>query len=512
MSFRKSLAMKNQVLQMYQSHVPLITISRALGISRNTVRRIVRESGIKTEQELLKGKILQENTKKEDMTINYPWLAGVNLEEILEKRKKGRSFKVLHKDYEVPISYDQFRKVLNKLLLKKEGPAITLKLQHEPGKSTFVDYADGILICDPKTGEKRKTQFFCGVLPFSSYTFGEFSWDQKLESFIPSHERMWQYFGGITPYVVSDNLKSAVQKSHRYDPDINPTFCEYGNKRGFSLLPARPRRPKDKAAVETAIGVIQRSFFQQVADKNFYSLEELNFFFQEFLDDFNNVKMKDYGISRRERFEEEKGLLKPPPGEIYELSSWKEVKVHPDCHVQILKCFYSVPSSYAGETLRARIYQNRVEMFTSEGKKVAEHKKFMREVIGRYSTDNNHYPEERVKQTQFNIEMAISSAKAIGPKTLEMVEHLFNNPYPLKRLRFIQGVLRLAKGYPKSSLEHACQQAMRFNKLRFSFISNCTKHYSSHCESSVSAPLRNPELIYTYSTNNLTQENTYESL
>jgi transposase len=500
MSSRKSLAMKNQILEMHQSQISFHAIARALHVSRNTVKRIVRENEKQKKPDEPEEETVSKS-KEDNVQETFPWLAGVNLDDLLLKRKKGRTIKVLYEEYEFSVSYEHFRKVMRKLLIKKEGPAVTLKLQHKPGEQSFVDYAEGIPIYDRTTGEKRNTQFFCGVLPFSSLTFGEFTWDQKSESFISSHEQMWQYFGGVTPYVVSDNLKVGVQKAHLYDPDINPTFCEYANQRGFALMPARPRRPKDKAAVECAIGVLQRSFFQQVAEKKFYSLEELNFCFREFLDHFNMVIMKDYGVSRRDRFEEEKSLLKPLSGEAYEISLWKEVKVHPDCHVQIQKCFYSVPFSYVGQTLRARIRQKIIELFTSQGDVVAVHAKKIGRV-GQYSTQDNHYPEHKVQQSRFGVQMAKTLAKNIGPQTSKMVDLVFSEPNPLKRLRFIQGVLRLVKvgRLTNEALEYACEQAMRFNKLRLSFITNCAKHISTQRQIlPLKAPARDPEYTYLHS-------------
>ena len=121
-----------------------------------------------------------------------------------------------------------------------------MRLNHKPGEKTFVDYADGIDIYETETGEVVKTQLFVGTLPFSSRVYAEFSFSQKTPSFIASHERMWKFLGGVTPYTVSDNLKSAVIKADLYDPDRNKTFCAYANHAGFALLPARPRRPKGR--------------------------------------------------------------------------------------------------------------------------------------------------------------------------------------------------------------------------------------------------------------------------
>jgi transposase len=46
---------------------------------------------------------------------------------------------------------------------------------------------------------------------------------------------MFAYFGGVTPYLVVDNLKSGVHKAHLYDPDVNPTYCDFANHMGFAV-------------------------------------------------------------------------------------------------------------------------------------------------------------------------------------------------------------------------------------------------------------------------------------
>ena len=123
---------------------------------------------------------------------------------------------------------------------------MTIRLHHKPAEKTQIDFCDGLFLTDPVTGNKTLTQFFLGVLPFSSYFFGEFVLDQKLATFIGVQSRMFAYFGGITPYVVVDNLKSGVNKADLYDPDVNPTYCDFANHMGFAVVPARPRKPRDK--------------------------------------------------------------------------------------------------------------------------------------------------------------------------------------------------------------------------------------------------------------------------
>jgi transposase len=227
--------------------------------------------------------------------------------------------------------------------LKARPEQVTIGLNHKPAEKTQVDFCDGVLITERDSGKKTLTPFFLGVLPFSSYSFGEFVLDQKLATFIGVQQRMFAYFGGVTPYRVVDNLKSGVHKADRYDPDVNPTYCDFANHMGLAVLPARPYKPKDKGSGECPIGVIQRGFFQEVRNRVFYRLEELKEALRHYLERLNHPVMKDYGVSRAQRFEEEKKQLKALPCSPLELSEWRRAKVHPDCHVQVEKNFYSTP-------------------------------------------------------------------------------------------------------------------------------------------------------------------------
>ncbi len=120
-------------------------------------------------------------------------------------------------------------------------------LKRQAGEKIHIDYTDGISIYDAKTGKELKTQLFVGTLAFSSYFYAEFCWDQKQASFLKVQENMWRFLGGVTPYLVVDNLKSGVSKAHLYDPDVNPTYCDFANHYNFAVLPARPYTPRDKA-------------------------------------------------------------------------------------------------------------------------------------------------------------------------------------------------------------------------------------------------------------------------
>lgn len=297
-------------------------------------------------------------------------------------------------------------------------------LNHEPGERTFFDFTDGINIVDGKSGALKKTQLLCGVLAFSSLTFGEFVEDQKLPTMLRGMQNVFKYFGGVTPYLTVVNLKSGAARAHLYDPDVNPTFIDFANHWGFA--------------------VIQRQFYQEVRDRTFYSLKELNVEFRKYCDRLNSDKMKDPGgATRRERFATEAALLKPLALQDYAISICKDAKIHSDCHVQVEKNFYSVPHVFVGRSVRVRIKTKLIEIFDDSLNVLAVHVRLAGS--GKYSTVEAHYPEAKVQASRFEIKYVKMEALKIGPETVQLIDAILGGEYPLRYLRRAQGILRLAQ-------------------------------------------------------------------
>ncbi len=476
--------MERQIIELRQQGKSIRSITLALKVGRNTVRRVLRSLANKKINEAQ-----LENSEEESI----PW------DEICKKRSLGYTVKVLHESYcGNKLSYWSFNRKLKKRMPKDAKVAIPMV--YEPGRTAQVDYADGISIMNPLTGELRKTQLFCGVLPKSSYTFGEFTESQRLPDFLGSHERMFHYFGGVPKYVVHDNLKAGTTKAHRYDPDRNLTYVDFANHFGFASLPTRPRSPRDKGSVEAAIGAIQRSFYQEVRERTFYSLADLNEAFSQFLKKFNNTVMKDYGASRTERLGYERDFLEPLPTERYEIAEWKEAKVHPDCCVQVQKSLYSVPYSYIGVTVRIKITPSEVGIYTRDLAHIATHIKSKTPYSKKINDD--HYPPEKLALSRFEIHSSKATAQRIGPSMTQYVEEQLSGSRPLQHLRRVQGVLSLAKakGMSYQALEYAASQALTFKNPRLAFIKGCANQYLANLRHRpTKAPLRSLDTIFLHS-------------
>lgn len=480
---RISVPMIDQIRKLYLAGYSIRGIARSLNISRNTVKNHIRCKA-------------SEEPKKPQH-----WSDDVDWEFLAKKRKSGVSVKQLYADYGPShVGYGTFGDWLRKK--SKQAKLPTVHLVHNPGEKTQIDYCDGIYLVDRKTGNRIKTYLFCGVLPFSSYTFAEFVMDQKLPSFIKSHQNMWAFFGGVTPYVVIDNLKSGVKKAHVYDPDVNQTYCDYGNNDGFAVLPARPYKPRDKASVEAAVGAIQRSFFQEVREKIFYSLAELNSEFRRFLSSFNNLIMKDYGVSRSERFGEEKKHLLPLPEKSYEIKTWKSSKVHPDSTIQVAKNQYSVPYKFIGQTVKVRLGDSTIEVFNEQMVSIACHYR-VKGKIGQKVIEAAHYPGEKEQLARFDVKKAKSQAKAIGPKMSQLIHLMFDGPRPLENLRRVQGMLRVWKkeGIKNVDMEYAASQCLTFERYRVKYFEECAKHHKDTGQKPIrSLPMRDNDEVFLHST------------
>lgn len=239
-----------------------------------------------------------------------------------------------------------------------EGRLSPSMRQHHPaGERVFVDYAGATIdvVCG-KTGEARAAQIFVATLGASSLTYAEATWTQNISDWVGAHVRAFTYFGGVPEQIVSDNLKAGITKACFYDPNVNRTYSDLATHYDVAVIPARVRKPKDKAKVEVVVQVVQRWIVARLRNRRFFSLRELNEAIRELTERLNDRVTRHLGSSRRKLFEEvERAALKPLPVTPYEFSEWRQRTVGIDYHVDIDRHYYSVPHSLLKEKVWARI-------------------------------------------------------------------------------------------------------------------------------------------------------------
>jgi hypothetical protein len=455
-------------------------VARILGINRETVLRY------------------WEGSPEE--IINEPeWIPLLNWDYIIDQIEHGVSRKILHEELglenKLP-DYSNFCRQVNLHIERRPAePKITMKIFRQPGHSVEVDYSgDSVEIINPATGEITKVELFVGALTYSSYFYAEFTYSQKLEDFVESHVRMFEYIGGVPEFVVPDNCLTAVTKAEKHDVKLNESYKDMCDHYKVIVDPARVRRPQDKPVVERSIGILQTDFFPRIRNKTFTSLFEINKALWDYMSERMKIIMKERGRSRLELFAEEIPLLRPLPEYRYEICHFKTAKVHPNCHIQHLKNFYSIPSHFVGKEVQVKynqkllhVYYNTELLWTHTVCKGQGH----------YITVEAHYPEKKMVDTNFHLNACRSKAAKIGPNMQILVKKLIDEPkHPLKNLSKLQGVLALADTFGNDALEYAVGVALEEDKTQYAYIKQCAKNYSPEGDSfEAMAPRRQLEFV-----------------
>ena len=352
---------------------------------------------------------------------------------------------------------------------RSQTPQISMAVEHKGGDLVYVDYSgDGLFYTDAKSGQRNDVDLFCCCWGLSSFSYADATETQKKKDFCQSHVRALRYFG-VGPYgFVPDNLKSAVATPNPFDPLLNPLYEQLGLHYKAVILPARIRKPKDKAKVENAVLHIQRFILARLRNRQFFSLAEINQAIMELLEEFNDRPMKDYGNqTRRERFQRlDRPYAQPLPAEPFRITDIKhDVLAGKNYHVRYDDHFYSVPFEKVGQRVTVRRCSGMVELF-HDGQLLTRHL-FGTRKFG-YSTKREHMPAAHQFVKGLTPGWIIAQAAKVGDSAVAAVAEI------MRRSEHVQqgfngslGVLALAKVYTPQRLEAACRRCLHFNTLTY---------------------------------------------
>lgn len=135
--------------------------------------------------------------------------------------------------------------------------------------------------------------------------------------------RCFELIDAVPPLLVPDNLRSAINAACRYEPEANSTYADLARHYATAILPARPYKPRDKAAVEASVLLVQRWILARLRHRQFFSLDELNTAIRTLLIDLNRRPFKKLEGSRQSAFEDiDRPAMKPLPFTRYEFAEW----------------------------------------------------------------------------------------------------------------------------------------------------------------------------------------------
>jgi len=338
---------------------------------------------------------------------------------------------------------------------------VTLSLTHTPGDRLFVDYAgDPAVFTDPMTGTVQKAWLFVAVWPYSARLYAEATRTQSSPDWLGAHVRALEAFNAVPRALVPDNCSTAVKKALRYDPQFNRAYAELAEHYSLAVLPARVRKPRDKAAVENGVLVAERRVLGALRDRQFFSLAELNTAISQIVAEINTEPFQKREGSRHSVFEsEERPATRALPVRRYEYAEWKiGAKVHPDHHIEVGRAYYSVHYKLIGQRVDARLSAHTVEIFL-RGQNIATHPR----ATHRYQrlTIEAHRPPAHQAYLALGIDTLLARAERVGAATREILERqLRHKRHPGEVIREALGILRLAQDFSPERLEHTAGLAL----------------------------------------------------
>ena len=480
---RLSMRKIKEVLRLkFNCHLNNQAIANSCGIGRTTVREYV----FRAARARLSWPLPDELTDSELERLLYPPRLSIpaserplpNWTEIhRELKRKGVTLQLLWQEYKEahPEGY-QYSRFCDLYRTWASMLDLPMRQNHKAGEKLFVDYAgQTVPVVNRSTGEIQEAQVFVAVLGASNYTYAEATWTQKLPDWIASHVRTFVFMGGVPELIIPDNLRSGVSSACRYEPDINPTYQEMAGHYSTAVLPARVRKPKDKAKVESGVLGVERRILARLRNHSFFSLTELNKAIWILLTEYNQRPFQKLPGSRRSLFESlDKPALKLLPLTHYEYADWKKAMVNIDYHVEVEGHYYSVPYQLVKQKVDVRLTIMTVECFHN-GKRVASH--LRSHLKGRHTTVNEHMPKPHQQYLEWTPERLVGWAGKSGGSIKKVVENILaSRPHPQQGFRSCLGIMRLGKKYGQQRLEAACDRALAINANSYKSIASILKN------------------------------------
>jgi transposase len=478
----KHMSQIKQLIQLHQQGKGIRFIARSLGISRNTVKSYLAkialsplnfESLLALDNPILEGKFHAGNPAYKDERFEY--LKSKLDYYSKELKRDGVNKKTLWEEYRNTnpegYAYSQFCFHLTQQLIARMPSMV---LSHIAGEKLFIDFAGKKLsYIDILTGEEVQCQVFVACLPYSDYSFVMAVKSQSVSDFLYALGCCLEALGGVPQVLVPDNLKSAIIKASPYEPEVNIALDDFANHYNTTVIPARARKPKDKALVENQVKMIYTRVYAKLRNLQFFDLASLNQAIKEKTRDHNQTRMQINPYCREEKFlSDEKHLLQPLPDQLFELKYYRELKAAKNNHIYLAqdKHYYSVPFAHIGSKVKV-IYTRSMVYIYNHGEQIAVHIRSYK--IGGYSTNKEHLCSQHQHYLDRSPDYYIDKAKSKSETLFLLFKLLFTqNRHPEQLYKSCDGILSLHRKADPNEFQRACMMAIEHQNFTYTFIKN----------------------------------------
>lgn len=373
--------------------------------------------------------------------------------------KPKTAYEVICARHELKVSYGTFKRFLHAHAAEIIPQQSTCRFETEPGEEAQIDYGKLGLLYDPLRQKKRTVYAFIATLSFSRLKFVDLVYRQDQRSFIASHVRMFDFFGGVPKRLVIDNLKSGVITPDLYDPQFNKAYQELAEHYGCFIDPARVRKPKDKGKVERTVPLVREMFRKTLALEPNLDIARANTLARHWC--LNTNGQREHGTTHLKPSEAfhnlEREKLLPLPNAHFEIATWKEAKVHPDQFVQFEKRTFSVPQAYIGKRVWVRGTEKLVEIY-HQHERIKQYPRTQQMRL----FDLSDFPENaQLMLDEQSVQHLLARAAAIGPQFKQFLFEVLS-PHAKLNYRRALGLLHFTHKYSAELLEAAAPVAISY--------------------------------------------------
>jgi transposase len=482
----KQMSQIKQLLQLHKQGKGKKEIARNLRMSKNTVKVYLEKLSLlkldvdellSLDDPVLMAKFHPGNPAYSDGRFEQ-FKASLDYY-VKELKLKGVTRKLLWEEYrqEYPSGYGltQFCFHLGQHIIA-QNPSMVL--QHKPGEKLFVDFAGKKLsYIDRQTGELIHCHVFVACMPHSDYSFVMAVKSQCIDDFLHALKCCLNELGGVPQVLVPDNLKSAITRANKYEPEVNRALEDFANHYGFTVIPARSYKPKDKALVENQVRLIYTRIYAKLRNVTFFDLASLNKGISEKTKDHNQTRMQQKPYSRQECFlANEKPLLAALPATDFEIKYYRQLKVAKNNHIYLGqdKHYYSVPYIHIGAKANVVYTRSMVRIYVA-GKQIAVHQRNYSP--GRYSTQKEHLCSHHQHYLDRSPDYYLERAKRKSEPFHQLIREVFNqNRHPEQLYRTCDGYFNLQRSTEAEKFNRACAIALEYKNYAYHFLSNLIKN------------------------------------
>lgn len=476
MAYKKITAMDIwEILRRYKAGHSISAIKRALGYDRKTLRKFInianenpyvfesKENAVQFFDKYIAEHTGCPSSKQEKLKKYHNELIGL----ITDKNhplKAKHAFEVLIDRYPelTDVSYTSYKRYCRSIHYELYPDKTTCRIETEPGGQIQVDYAKVGILYDPLLEKNRTVYAFIGTLSHSRHKYVEFTFKQTQQSFVESHVRMFQFFGGVAHTIIIDNLKAGVIRPDLYDPKLNRAYREMAEHYGCFIDPARVSTPKDKPKVERDVQTIRDQFKKMIVSNNSLTLNIANNNILNWL--VNTYGTRKHGTTKLEPMrvfkDIEQPALLPLPADRFQPAMWKEATVHPDHYIQVNKKAYSIPHPFVGKKVMVKVTSKIVEIYHNEQlikvHTIAPPHRFRQ-------TDPADFPENMQYALDKGLPRTlIENAGFVGNNFKELIIKVLR-PHAYINLRRAQGLLAMTNKYDPVLIEEAAGIALFYD-------------------------------------------------